>query len=208
MSGERDYRPYYRIERPSFGSNGFEEHLALTYEVYRKHGYLEGESCPADLIDPSDGLDADYRLLYSPEDSLDGTFRILPWSAAGFPFERVCPDVAIPGGAARFCETTRLAGRSASGPRSPTAYIAFEAVIESMVYVRARGLAGLLSLASPALSGYINSAFESVYHPLGRARWYRGGYVIPTVLWLREFEHVLRIRNPGLLAYYRERGGF
>ncbi|MEK7510769.1 MAG: hypothetical protein AAB582_00840 [Patescibacteria group bacterium] len=206
---ETEYTSHYRIERAPFGSAAFQTHLTLTLSVYKKEGYLTTESAPAELIDGYDNSTAIYCLVRGPTDAIEGTFRVL--TKPPFPFSRICPDIALPIDIVHFCETTRLASRKTKRShhdRTPTEYIACEAVIESMCIIREQGCTGLLALVSPALHTSVNRLFQSIQRPLGNRRWYAGGYIVPTVIFLSEFEDMLEKSDPLLYLYYRTRAGF
>ncbi len=198
---------YYDIENVAYVSDGFKEHQGIVLAAYGPLGFIADDMLPSEVVDEHDGAPSTHYFLLRIPDTRDvaGTFRTLEAGSHTLPLFRAYPHLCIGPVMRRFCETTRLVStrrQGLVGKTSVTRHVAFEAVIRSMAYAKANGLWGMVSLASPGVFAYIHDTFYGVKHGLAPPSEYQGGVVIPSVVWLDEFESVLARRAAHLYDYF------
>lgn len=188
-----------------FGSEGFDSHRALVASVYSAEGFIKSSN-PEDLNDKYDASTATYYLLASKEksDVLDGTFRILRDTEFGLPTFFVYPNESIRGISSHLCESTRVVSvkRNLSGRSNPGRNILFEVVIQSLVFTRRNNLYGVISLGSTKVFEWINEVFSGTQRAFAAPQDYQGGIVVPSIIWVDEFEKLLKQNKPEIYDYY------
>lgn len=205
MDNSEHLSPYLAVQA-SFESPAYLVHLALVANAYLQKGFMDANTA-ADPADGYDTKDAAYCLLYmrTAPKTLAGTFRLIK-GVYGLPLLSIFPHLAIEGIAAKLCESTRVVSstRSLSGGADPARQILFEAVIRSVAYAQMNGMTGLISLGSPRIFERINATFFGTQHGLAAPCLYQGGIVIPSIIWVDEFENCLAKRDERMHMRYAE----
>ncbi|MDB5265667.1 MAG: hypothetical protein JWM39_380 [Parcubacteria group bacterium] len=192
MNNPEQISPYL-VASALFRSTEYLAHLALIADSYLRKGYISKEIA----AEPSDEYDTEraaYCLLYTRTEpkTIAGTFRLIV-GTHGLPLLSAFPRLAIEGISKRLCESTRVvsAARSLSRGSDPARQVLSEAVIQSVAYASAKGMIGLVSLGSPRIFERINETFFGTQHALAAPYLYHGGIVVPSIIWIDEFESQL-----------------
>lgn len=189
----------YTSTYPQFGSSGYDSHLLLVTDTYRRMGFIGMQD--EVLADAHDTAEASYCLLHphAMAGHVAGTFRIVP-GTYGLPLLSAFPNLAIEGISSQMCESTRMvSARTDSGGS-----VLFETVIRSVAYVRAQGLLAVVSLGSPRIFERINSVFSDTQRALAAPCAYRGGIVVPSIIWVEEFELSMKCMSEHIPERYSD----
>ena len=183
-------------------------HQRVTCVRYRELGFISADAHPDNCLrDVYDGDNAGYALLYHPESGeVAGTLRILRHAPAGLPIQEAYPNLSVGGILNRLCESTRVVSTRRSGligRGGLTRHVLFEAVVSSVAEARRNELWGFVSLGSPVVYEWINGVFANTQHAIGIPKYWHGGLIIPSLVWVEEFERVLCAQKPAIFDYYR-----
>lgn len=198
----------YQVSRFSYGSEIYERHLKLVNAKYIREGFIGEET--ASVEDTHDNPQATYYRLSRGDqsDEIDGTFRLINFKDDGcLPSLEVSQNHLLEGISNRLCESTRVVARrdrdfiGAGHPISR--YVLFEAVVRALVHVRQNDLWAVVSLGSPTIFEWINYSFAGTQRSFGTPFFYEGGTVVPSIIWLEEFEEKMQRNLPSIFDYYQ-----
>lgn len=189
-----------------YGSADYERHMELVGHKYLREGFIPASR--SHVADAFDSESAWYYRLSLPDAPLgmEGTFRLLEGAACALPTLAACAHHAVAGIHERLCESTRVVSardRNFYGAASPPSrYVLFEAVVRALAHVKGRGLVAVISLGSPQIFEWINATFAGSQRALGVPFLYQGGMVVPSIIWLDEFERRVHAHAAALVPHF------
>ncbi|MDB5237247.1 MAG: hypothetical protein JWL88_349 [Parcubacteria group bacterium] len=174
----------YILTRAGFDSVGFRIHQRMVADSYLRKGFINAQASE-NLLDIHDRAVTAYALL-SPltrPDKIVGTFRILS-GREGLPLLTLFPHLAINGIRNRLCESSRVV----SVQTGSSGQMLQEVTIQCVAYASAKSLLGVVSLGNPRIFERINGNFSGMQRGLATPCMHNGGIVIPSIVWVEEFE--------------------